>query len=172
MIIYGIKVKSYNRGNSGLCARCKILNGVYIPNSVSTPLWTHWSLIRELRADFASLQRDDTLTLNWRDTWRYAFGANYQSESNKWALRSGFAYDQSPVSGAQFRSPRIPDGNRYWLTFGFTYALSQKIHVHGAYAHLFVDDLAINKQGVSADTLVGHYSEQFNIGGLQLDWRF
>ena len=135
-------------------------------------LWTHWSLIRELRADFASLQRDDTLTLNWRDTWRYAFGANYQSESNKWALRSGFAYDQSPVSGAQFRSPRIPDGNRYWLTFGFTYAFSQKIHVHGAYAHLFVDDLAINKQGVSADTLVGHYSEQFNIGGLQLDWRF
>lgn len=135
-------------------------------------MWTHWSLIRQLKTDFASVQRDDTLTLNWRDTWRLAVGANYQSESGKWALRSGFAYDQSPVSSAQLRSPRIPDGNRYWLTVGFTYALFQNINIHGAYAHLFVDDLAISRQGASADFLNGQYVEQFNIGGLQLDWRF
>lgn len=135
-------------------------------------MWTHWSLIRQLETDFASVQRDDTLTLNWRDTWRLAVGVNYQSESGKWALRSGFAYDQSPISGAQLRSPRIPDGNRYWLTFGFTYALFQNINIHGAYAHLFIDDIAINRQGVSADFLNGQYAEQFNIGGLQLDWRF
>ena len=135
-------------------------------------MWTNWSLIRELKTDFASAQRDDALTLNWHNTWRLAVGVNYQPESNKWALRSGFAYDQSPVSGAHLRSPRIPDGDRYWFTLGLSYALFQNINIHAAYAHLFVNDLAINRQGTSGDFLNGQYSEQFNIGGLQLDWRF
>lgn len=135
-------------------------------------MWTNWSLIRELKTDFASAQRDDALTLNWHNTWRLAVGVNYQPESNKWALRSGFAYDQSPVSGAHLRSPRIPDGDRYWFTLGLSYALFKNINIHAAYAHLFVNDLAINRQGTSGDFLNGQYSEQFNIGGLQLDWRF
>ena len=135
-------------------------------------LWTHWSLIRELRTDFSSAQRDDVLDLKWRDTWRYAFGVNYFSETNKWVLRTGFAYDQTPVPNAQHRSPRIPDSSRYWLTAGVTYALLKNIHIHAAYAHLFMDDAPINKKGATADFLVGQYSEQTNIGGLQLDWRF
>lgn len=75
-------------------------------------LWTHWSLIRELRTDFSSKQSDDILDLKWQDTWRYAFGANYFSETNKWVLRTGFAYDQTPVPNSQHRSPRIPDNSR------------------------------------------------------------
>ncbi len=135
-------------------------------------LWTHWSLVRELRTDFSSAQRDDVLDLKWRDTWRYAFGVNYFSETNKWVLRTGFAYDQTPVPNAQHRSPRIPDSSRYWLTAGVTYALLKNIHIHAAYAHLFMDDAPVNKKGATADFLVGQYSEQTNIGGLQLDWRF
>lgn len=135
-------------------------------------LWTHWSLIRELRTDFSSAQGDGILDLKWRDTWRYAFGVNYLSETNKWSIRTGFAYDQTPVPDSQHRSPRIPDGNRYWLTAGFTYALLKNINIHAAYAHLFMDDPAINRRGAAGDLLVGQYSEQINIGGLQMDWRF
>jgi long-chain fatty acid transport protein len=135
-------------------------------------LWTHWSLIRGLRTDFSSAQRDDILDLKWQDTWRYAFGVNYLSEDNKWTLRTGFAYDQTPVPDSHHRSPRIPDSSRYWLTAGLTYALLKNINIHAAYAHLFMDDPAINRRGTTADFLVGQYSEQTNIGGLQLDWRF
>lgn len=135
-------------------------------------LWTHWSLIRELRTDFSSAQRDDVLDLKWRDTWRYAVGINYFSESNKWIFRTGFAYDQTPVPSAQHRSPRIPDASRYWLTIGLTYALFKNIQLHAAYAHLFMPDSEINRQGTTGDRLVGHYTEQINIGGLQMDWRF
>lgn len=135
-------------------------------------LWTHWSLIRELRTDFSSAQRDDVLDLKWRDTWRYAFGVNYFSETNKWILRTGFAYDQTPVPSSQLRSPRVPDSSRYWLTAGFTYLVLKNISIHAAYAHLFMNDASINKAGSSADFLVGQYSEQNNIGGLQMDWRF
>ncbi len=135
-------------------------------------LWTHWSLIRELRTDFSSAQRDDVLDLKWKDTWRYAFGVNYSSATNKWMLRTGFAYDQTPVPGSQHRSPRIPDSSRYWLTAGFTYAVLKNVNIHGAYAHLFMDDAAINRRGATGDFVVGQYSEQANIGGLQMDWRF
>ena len=135
-------------------------------------LWTHWSLIRELRTNFSSAQPDDVQNLKWKDAWRYALGINYFSETNKWILRTGFAYDQTPVPDPQHRSPRIPDSGRYWLTAGFTYALLKNINIHGAYAHLFMDDPFINRRGPTADFLVGQYSEQINIGGLQMDWRF
>ncbi len=135
-------------------------------------MWTHWSLIRELRTNFSSAQRDDIMDLKWRDTWRYAFGVNYFSETNKWTMRAGFAYDQTPVTDAQHRSPRIPDNNRYWLTAGLTYAVLKNVNIHAAYAHLFVADAGINHRGATGDILAGQYAEQINIGGLQMDWRF
>jgi long-chain fatty acid transport protein len=110
--------------------------------------------------------------LNWRDTWRYALGINHFSENNKWAWRLGFAYDETPISSTQNSSSRIPDASRYWLTAGLTYAVMKNINIHAAYAHLFMNDAAINRRGSAVDFLVGQYSEQINIGGLQLDWRF
>ncbi|TXI16825.1 MAG: aromatic hydrocarbon degradation protein [Nitrosomonas sp.] len=135
-------------------------------------LWTHWSLIRELRTDFLSAQRDDVMDLRWKDTWRLAAGINYFSEDNKWIFRTGFAYDQTPVPDSLHRSPRIPDNDRYWLTAGVTYALFRNITLHAAYAHLFMGDAAINHRGTTGDFLIGQYAEQINIGGLQMDWRF
>jgi len=135
-------------------------------------LWTHWSLVRELKTNFSSAQSNDVQNLKWKDTWRYAVGVNYFPETNRWVFRTGFAYDQTPVPDSRHRSPRIPDTNRYWLTAGFTYVLLKNINIHGAYAHLFMDDAFINREGATRDILIGQYSEQINIGGLQMDWRF
>lgn len=135
-------------------------------------LWSHWSLIQELRTDFASEQGDDVIDLKWRNTWHYAFGVNYFPDASKWILRTGFAYDQTPVPSSQHRSPRLPDNSRYWLTIGFTYSLLKNTNIHAAYAHLFINDAPINKQGATAESLAGQYSEQADIFGLQIDWRF
>lgn len=135
-------------------------------------LWTRWSHIQELRTEFSSTQPDEVQNLKWKDTWRYAFGISYFSQTDKWTFRTGFAYDQSPVPNSRLRSPRIPDNDRYWLTAGFTYALLENINLHGAYAHLFLADPSINRSGATGDRLIGEYSEQINIVGLQLDWRF
>jgi len=135
-------------------------------------LWTRWSHIQELRTEFSSAQPDEVQNLKWEDTWRYAFGISYFSQTDKWTFRTGFAYDQSPVPNSRFRSPRIPDNDRYWLTAGFTYALLENINLHGAYAHLFFADPSINRSGTTDDRLIGEFSEQINIVGLQLDWRF
>ncbi|MBX3616936.1 MAG: transporter [Nitrosomonas sp.] len=135
-------------------------------------LWTHWSLIRELRTDFKSNQSDDVQPLNWRDTWRYGGGVNYFTEDGKWIFRSGFAYDETPIPNPANRSARLPDSNRYWLSVGVTYAIRQNITLHGAYAHLFFDNPTINRRGTTGELLAGKYTEQADIIGLQLDWRF
>ena len=83
-------------------------------------LWTHWSLVQELRTEFSSAQPDDVQNLKWKDTWRFALGTSYFSPTGKWTFRTGFAYDQSPVPNSRHRSPRIPDDDRYWLTAGFS----------------------------------------------------
>ncbi|OQW42374.1 MAG: aromatic hydrocarbon degradation protein [Proteobacteria bacterium SG_bin4] len=135
-------------------------------------LWTHWSLIRELRTDFKSSQVDDVQPMNWRDTWRYAGGVNYFTDNGKWIFRTGFAYDETPIPNPENRSARLPDSNRYWLTAGVTYAIRKNISIHGAYAHLFFEDPTINRRGTTGEMLRGRYTEQVNILGLQLDWRF
>ena len=135
-------------------------------------LWTHWSLVQELRTEFSSAQPDDVQHLKWKNTWRYALGASYFSQTGRWTFRTGFAYDQSPVPNSRYRGPRIPDDDRYWLTAGFTYVLHKNINVHGAYAHLFFADPSINRSGSTDDRLIGEFSEQINIVGLQIDWRF
>lgn len=135
-------------------------------------LWTRWSHVQELRTEFSSAQPDDVQSLKWENTWRYALGISYTPTVSKWTFRSGFAYDETPVPNSRLRSPRIPDNDRFWVTAGFTYTFLENFSLHGAYAHLFFTDPAINRSGATDDRLVGNFSEQINIVGLQLDWRF
>ncbi len=134
--------------------------------------WTNWSLIQELKTKFSSPHPDGIQSLKWKDAWRYALGLSYFPKVSKWTFRIGFAYDQSPIRDSSNDTPRIPDSDRYWLTTGFTYALLSSINIHGAYAHLFLDNPSINSVGTTGDRLVGQYTEQINIFGLQLDWSF
>lgn len=135
-------------------------------------MWTHWSHIQELRTKFSSAQPDDVQVMKWKNTWRLGVGVSYTPVIDKITLRTGFAYDESPVSDPSHRSPRIPDNDRYWLTAGFSYSMLKNINLHAAYAHLFISDAAVNRIGTTGDQLVGKFSEHINIVGLQLDWRF
>ncbi len=132
--------------------------------------WTRWSRFNQL-----SIVRDNgqlvgpTTQENWNDTLRYAVGANYQA-TNKLKLRSGIAYDQSPVSD-QYRTARIPDANRVWLTFGASYKLTQADSLDAGYAHIFVDNASINMRS-SGGQLVGTYSNSVDILSVQYNHRF
>lgn len=56
-----------------------------------------------------------TLDTHFRDTWRYALGANYRL-SDMVKLKFGVAYDQTPVPDAQHRLVSLPDNNRTWFS--------------------------------------------------------
>lgn len=85
--------------------------------------WTGWSSIQDL-----TFYRTDGTVFSstpekWKDVWRVALGANYK-HSDQWKFRFGTAWDQSPV-GDEFRTPRLPDGDRVWLATGAQYKMDR-----------------------------------------------
>ena len=134
-------------------------------------LWTHWSLVKSLDVRFSSAQPNSTQPLAWEDTWRIAVGVNYDYAPGT-TFRLGVAYDQSPIPGARRRIPRIPDSDRVWLAAGLSFSPSANVTLHGGYAHLFFQDAPIDTVGLAGDLLAGQSSNQIDIVGLQLDWRF
>jgi long-chain fatty acid transport protein len=142
--------------------------------------WTGWAKIPKLDAVRTDgTQAGTTLSHtqeNWRNTWRVALGANYQY-SDALKLRMGTAYDQSPVDKDNYRTPRLPDSNRWWLSFGAQYKLSKVGVIDVGYSHLFVRGSTISNNGQGADTaskglIDGTYSNSVDILAVQYTHNF
>jgi len=139
--------------------------------------WTGWSAFNELRINYANpAQPDSVTTENWNDTWRYSVGMDWHY-SRKITLRTGVAYDETPIPNAERRTPRIPGNNRKWLSFGGTYVINKAFTVDVGYSHLFVSDTSINNtfessQPALASTLKGTYAASVDILSAQLRWNY
>lgn len=141
--------------------------------------WTGWSAFDELRIECASNSavcvNGAPLSVtpeNWSSKMRYSLGVNYHMDA-AWTLRSGIAYDETPVSDA-YRTARIPDQSRLWLALGAQYRMGQKGTIDVGFAYLFVDDASINKTEGSAPpiTLTGNYDNSVSILGMQYTYNF
>jgi long-chain fatty acid transport protein len=139
--------------------------------------WTNWSRFRDLVATFNNGLPASVTEERWRDSWFFSLGAEYQV-NERLALRGGVAYDQSPVRTAT-RTPRVPDGDRYWLSAGLSYRVLQNVTLSAAYSHIFVDDtrLALAAGGPTSSNflrgnLTGTYSNQVDIVSLQVRMTF
>ncbi len=105
--------------------------------------WTDWSQFDELRIDFDNPAQAASVTAQaWEDTWFASVGAAYRL-SDAWTLRAGAAYDQSPVPDAD-RTPRIPDGDRYWLSAGVSWSPIEDWTFDLGYSHIFVEDSTVD----------------------------
>jgi long-chain fatty acid transport protein len=135
--------------------------------------WTQWSDVPALVINLSDLPAGFNIplitTLNWEDTWRFSAGVIWQATDDL-ALRLGYAYDQSPVPSATFRTPRVPDDDRHWATIGGTYAIDDGIDLSLAYAHLFVGDVPINNNDPQSvpHFLVGNFDASVDIFSFQL----
>ncbi|NJD67233.1 MAG: transporter, partial [candidate division NC10 bacterium] len=132
--------------------------------------WTNWSRLDELRIRFSNGAPDSVTQENWRDTVRLALAVNYQA-TDAWKLRAGWAYDPTPVKD-RFRTPRIPDEDRVWLSVGTNVKLSPASSLDFSYAHLFVKDASSNDAVAGAGTLRGHYDDHVDVIAAQLNYRF
>ncbi|MBD0271210.1 MAG: outer membrane protein transport protein [Acetobacteraceae bacterium] len=124
--------------------------------------WTNWSRFRELRVDFESGRAPTVSEQNWRDTWSLSLGAEYQA-TDALRLRGGVAYDQSPARDA-YRTPRIPDSDRYWLSVGASYRVLRNVELTAAYTHIFADDAKVRLRDR------GPGSTEFLRGNLDLNY--
>jgi long-chain fatty acid transport protein len=80
---------------------------------------------------------------NYRDTWRYALGANVQL-TQKLMLRMGTGYEQTPTINAE-RDVRLPDANRVAVSMGGHYQLNRIVGFDAGYSHYFLDTLFVDK---------------------------
>jgi long-chain fatty acid transport protein len=137
--------------------------------------WTQWSTIQTLsfvRTDGTVLQSTPE---NFRDAWKLAVGANYRYRSD-WMFRGGLAFDQSPVQAA-YRTPRLPDADRTWLTAGAQYRANPKLRLDVSAAYLWVKTATIDINGSPPSTaayglLNGHYDNSTVIVSAQATYSF
>ena len=114
--------------------------------------WTSWSRLKDLRFRFRSPQPTNVTTLDWKDSWRLSAGAIYQP-LNCLTLRTGFALDKTPIPNTSHRTPRIPDQDRWWLTFGVNYCSYDWLRFDLGYAYLFVREPEIQKSATTGEDL-------------------
>ncbi|GAB5349154.1 OmpP1/FadL family transporter [Alteriqipengyuania sp. 357] len=80
---------------------------------------------------------------NYRDSWSMSLGGEYDV-SDKLTLRAGTTVDESPITD-EFRSARVPDGDRVWAAAGLTYNMSERFSANLAYSHVFVKSAPIDR---------------------------
>ncbi len=139
--------------------------------------WTGWSSFDELRIDFDNAAQADAVTTeSWKDTLRYSIGMDYQY-SDLLILRTGVAYDETPIPSAERRTARVPGNDRTWLSFGLSYLMDDDLTVDVGYSHLFIDDVRINNtletsSAALNSTLTGEYSGSVDILSVQVNWTY
>ena len=107
---------------------------------------------------------------NWSDTTAVAIGANYQLNDD-WLLRAGYANDQSPVSNS-YRTARVPDNDRQWLSTGVNYRINQDLDVDFAFSYMFFEDTQINEinRGLDGNQKVSSKTGQVDPSNIQGDY--
>ncbi len=135
--------------------------------------YTGWSTIQNLTVVRSTGVVLSNTPENFRDTWRGSIGANYHY-SDQWMFRGGLAYDQSPIRDAQ-RTPRLPDNDRTWISFGAQYKFSPQLVLDAGYTYIFVKDPSMNQNAgstASSGLISGNYKSNVNIAAVQLTYTF
>ena len=109
-------------------------------------------------------------TMQWRDNWRFALGTEYKL-NDKWTLRGGLAFDQTPVRSKDKRVAKLPDTNRVWASLGAGYQVSEKMRLDIAYTHLFFHRCNIEQSSASG-TLEGYYAGGMHLVSMALNYKF
>jgi len=138
--------------------------------------FTHWNHVDTIDVfGLRTGQQKDQLVLKLENSWRIAFGLNYHY-NDRWTFKGGAAWDQSPVNDV-YRTVRLPDEDRYWVSIGAKYRFNNKFSVDLGYAHLFVNDTSINQtrtqfNSTFTTTVRGDYEASVDLFSLQLTYTF
>lgn len=139
-------------------------------------VWTRWSTYQELRMEFeaplvpGNAQSDhSTAVKNWKDTFRYQFGAEY--ELYDWMdVRGSYIYDQSPIRD-DHDDYMLPTNDRQLFSAGLGFHWDQYI-VDVAYTYLISKGrhyTAGNGTGIQSGDA---YDQDTQIVGLSLGYKF
>jgi len=121
--------------------------------------WQDWSRFGKVDVSVNSNNpRSLTTDLNFKDTWHFALGAQYQV-SQPWLLFLGAAYDTSPVKTGDM-SVTLPMGEAYRFGTGTQYKLNEHLSLGFSYELVWMGTLNVNqRRGPLAGTVAGEYND-------------
>ena len=133
------------------------------PNTrlLGTIEWTNWSRLGTVPINGSGtlLGFDRSLPANWHDSWLYSVGLEYDY-SQKLTLRSGVAFEKSPIQNATERLIQVPDSDRWWASAGLTYRLNEKMSFDLAYTHIFFDDAPFDRTSLTGSSHITGSADQ------------
>ncbi|WP_243337557.1 OmpP1/FadL family transporter [Anaeromyxobacter soli] len=143
--------------------------------------WTGWSSITDLSIYRKSGAPLSSTPLEFDDSWRVGLGANYQA-TQMLKVRLGTAFDKTPVQD-EFRTPRLPDEDRWWAAAGLQWAFSRQAAIDVGGAYLFIKEASSNLPNVDPrpptgfqpsprGALVGSYDASVWIASAQARYSF
>lgn len=133
--------------------------------------WTNWSVLQEIVIQFENpLTPTSTLPQNWDDSFIYSGGVHYSA--GDLTYKFGLAFDETPIPSAEFRSPRIPDSNRTWVSFGVSFRASESLAFDAGYAHLFMEESTTNFTDDQTHNLSGTFNLRADVFSAQATWNF
>ncbi len=135
--------------------------------------YTQWSSFDKIAIDFKSGVTPPSVQFqSYRDVFRFSGGVIYTVPGNRWTLRAGYGYDQSPIRNAELRTPRVPDNDRQLVAAGITYRPTAALDLNLAYAHYFLADAAINNDDGAGHLLRGAFEVSGDIVTVGVTYRF
>jgi long-chain fatty acid transport protein len=138
--------------------------------------WTGWSTFDNLVIEFDNPAQPDNVTqFEWDDAWFFAVGGTWKP-TERLTFRVGAAYDETPTK-TRYRTPRIPDSDRYWLSAGVGWQVSERFSLDLAYTHVFFDDARVRLRGTDEGNalrgdLNAEYQNAIDVVSLAAKWRF
>ncbi len=135
--------------------------------------WTNWSLFKDLIVQNKSnnLVRQH-VEEKWNDTYFFSLGAEYKYDP-KTTLQAGIAYDKGAVDD-DYRTFRIPDTDRYWLSVGYQRDLSDKTQFTAGFSHIIAQDATVTEDAntLRNGSISGTFHSSVNILSLGLRHKF
>ncbi|HWU75502.1 MAG TPA: outer membrane protein transport protein [Rhodanobacter sp.] len=134
--------------------------------------WTGWSSFKNLTLK-SNGQTLVSLPEKYKNTFVYSVGGDYKL-SDQWTLRAGVGYDETPTNIIS-RDPRIPDGSRRLLGFGFGYQPTNHLAVDFGYQHQFVSDARVhmtNQLGLGAGSMDGKFKDHGDVISMTGTYKF
>jgi long-chain fatty acid transport protein len=133
--------------------------------------WQQWSQFGRVDVSVNSDDpRDLTTALQYKDTWHFALGAQYQL-SKPWLLMFGASYDSSAVKGANM-SVALPMGETYRFGAGTQYRWNNHLSLAFAYELVWLGTLNVDQErGPLSGRVAGEYNSAA-IHALQVALRY
>ncbi len=126
--------------------------------------WDNWSALDNVL--ISTGDRQAGLATNWRDTYHYAWGAQYRP-GGKWSFTGGVAYDTNPVD-KKWRGAELPLDRQVRYAVGAQYQMHESLTLGG-----YVNYADLGKARIARENWGGDYQEN---GLLQLmvnaNWTF